>query len=48
MDLDYILTKKKTTDILFITLSPNLIESLDLVDDKRVGLNESIGKITLK
>ncbi len=48
MDLDYILTKKKTTDILFITLSPNLIESLDLVDDKKVDLNESIGKIILK
>jgi len=48
IDLDYILTKKKTTDILFITLSPNLIESLDLVDDKKVSLNDSIGKIILK
>lgn len=48
MDLDYIITKKKTTDILFITLSPNLIESLELADNKKVDLDESIGEIVLK
>lgn len=48
MDLDYISAHRKTTDIIFITLSQDLIDSLEVVEDKPVGLDESIGRIVLK
>lgn len=48
MDLDYIASRHKTTDIIFVALSKEQIDSLDIVHDKKVGLNETIGEIILK
>ncbi|AYW44608.1 PTS glucose transporter subunit IIA [Tetragenococcus koreensis] len=48
MDLDYISTHRKNTDIIFITLSQDLIDSLEIDEDKKVDLDESIGQIVLK
>lgn len=48
MDLDYIISNHKTTDIIFVTLSKDLVDSLEIDDIKKTDLHESVGKIVLK
>lgn len=48
MDLNYIQEKHKTTDIIFIALSQEQIESIEIDKEKGIALYESVGKIILK
>jgi phosphotransferase system IIA component len=48
MDLPYILQHNKITDIVFVALSKENIDSIELKESAPVAINDEIAKITIK